>query len=228
MIRGAAFAEHSVLCGAVAKAKLGPDDAGCYDRHWMTSRGFVVRSASIVVALGIAAASSGSAAAAAQDFRVVDGTLTQSLVLPGPQIAEVSGSDGILYYIDLRLLPGEPAHLPARTAVTVIGYEGERADLIAAHVLKFQSGPPETTYERQPTDLRVIGGTVQSISEHSLTLKSADGTKVTVEIGNLWGSLSSLAQGEHVEVLGVLTDGNMFAANALILKAPNARGERRR
>lgn len=195
----------------------------------MTLRRLAVRSAPFALALCFAAAPSGLAEAAADDFRVVDGVLTQPLVLPDSQVAEVSGRDGVLYYVDLRLLPREPHRLPAQTAVTVIGYEGERPDVIAAHVLKFQDGTPEVPYDRQPTDLRLIGGTVQAMSGQSLTLKAADGRRVTVEIGNLWGGSSPLvSQGEHVEVLGVLTEENTFAANALILQAPKRRGEGRR
>jgi hypothetical protein len=195
----------------------------------MTFGRLAIRSVPVALALWIAAAvPSGRAQAAADDFRVVDGLLTQSLVLPESAVAQVSGRDGVLYYVDLRLLPREPFHLPARTGVTVIGYEGERPDVIAAHVLKFQDGTPEVTEPRQPADLRLIGGTVQAMSGHSLTLKSADGSRVTVEIGHLWGSASPLARGEHVEVLGVLTEDNRFAANALILQAPRPRGERRR
>ena len=195
----------------------------------MPFRQLTVRSAPLLVLLGLVAAWAPSADAAADDFRLVEGVLTAPLQLPESEVGEISGRDGVLYYVDLRRLPRESLHVPAQTVVTVIGFEGERPDVIAAQVLKFQDSVPPLIDDRQPVDLRVISGTVQAMSGQSLTLKSADGRPVTVEIGSLFGGSSPLlSRGEHVEVLGVLTEDNTFAANALILQAPGPRGGRRR
>jgi len=186
-------------------------------------------SALLACALFLAAAATPSAEAAADDFRVVEGVLATALVLPESEVAEVAGRDAVLYYVDLRGLPRESFQLPAQTVVTIIGFEGERPDLIVAQVLKFEEAAPEVSAGRAPVDLQLITGTVQALSGQSLTLQSADGRKVTVEIGSLFGGSSPLlSRGEHIEVLGVLTEDNTVAANALILQGPKPRGDRRR
>lgn len=187
-------------------------------------------SAVLACALFLAtAAPTPSAEAAADDFRVVEGVLTTALVLPESEVAEVAGRDAVLYYVDLRGLPRESFQLPAQTAVTIIGFEGERPDLIVAQVLKFEEAAPEVIADRVPVDLQLIRGTVQALSGQSLTLTSADGRRVTVEIGSLFGGSSPLlSRGDHIEVLGVLTEDNTVAANALILQGPKPRGDRRR
>ena len=195
----------------------------------MTLRRLTVRTVPVAVALCIAVAPLRLAEAAPDDFRVLEGVLTQSLILPDSEVAEVAGRDGVLYSVDVRLLPRDPVHLPPQTFVIVIGFEGEQPTQIAAEMLKFERGVPEPSDDRRPADLRLIEGTVQAISGQSLTLRSGGGTSVSVDIGSLLGASSSLlSRGERVEVLGVLGDDDTFAANALIFQAPRRRGDGRR
>ena len=162
--------------------------------------------------------------AAENDFKVVDGVLASPLVLPDDDVAEVAAPDGALYYVDLRLLPREPVRLAAQTPVTIVGYEGERPELIAAHILKLRAAPPPPIPERRAVDLRMIEGKVKAASRQTILLGTSGGT-VTVRVDNLVrGASPLLVVGETVKVFGVLAEDDTFAANALVLHAPSRRG----
>src|SRR5688572_13132528 len=109
----------------------------------MNARIRILSGASVLALLwGITMASDAAAASAPDDFRVLDGFLVQPIVLPDSAVAEVSADDGHTYYVDLRLLPRTPARLESGAPITVVGYQGERPDMIYAHVLKLRALAP--------------------------------------------------------------------------------------
>jgi hypothetical protein len=166
-----------------------------------------------------AVASNGAAEGAADDFKVIDGVLVQPLVLPDHDVAQIAADGGATYYVDLRSLPRDPVRLEARTPITVVGYQGERPDLISAHVLKLREVPPPPPHERGSVDLRVIEGKIASMTRETLMLRTTTGM-VPVRIGGL---SARFIAGEIVRVLGVLAGDDTFAANALILQSPSGR-----
>lgn len=168
----------------------------------------------------VAVASSQVAEGAADDLTVVDGFLAHPLVLPDHDVAELAADGGAIYYVDLRSLPRDPVRLDARTPITVVGYQGERPDLIAAHMLKLREVPPPPPYERSSVDLRVIEGKIASMTRETLMLRTTTGGTVAVRIAGL---SARLIAGEIVRVLGVLTGDNTFAANVLILQTSSRR-----
>jgi hypothetical protein len=177
----------------------------------------VFSGAPILALLCLAAMASGAAAAsAADDFRVLDGFLIQPIVLPDSAVAEVSTDSGHTYYVDLRLLPRTAARLESGTPITVVGYQGERADLFYAHVLKVRELPPPPPADRASVDLRVIEGKIAARTTDTLTLRTSSGT-VAVRIA---GMTARLIAGELVQVLGVIAGDNSFVAKALILRSP--------
>jgi len=164
----------------------------------------------------IASASGAAAASAADDFRVLDGFLVQPIVLPDSAIAQVSSDDGQMYYVDLRLLPRTPARLESGTPITVVGYQGERGDMIYAHVVRVRELPPPPPIERASVDLRVIEGKIATMTRDTLMLRTSSGT-VAVRIA---GMTARLIAGELVQVLGVLAGDNSFVAKALVVRPP--------
>jgi hypothetical protein len=171
----------------------------------------------------------GLAQAAADDFRVVDGVLAQALALPEDDVVEVVDPHGAVYYIDLRLLPREPVRLEAQTSVTIVGYEGDRGDLIYAHILKVQAVPTPELEERHPADLRLIRGRVETVDGQTLVLRTTDSGTLTVRLEKLIGDSTSLdVAGEMVQILGVLQPDDTFAANVLVLPPPARELNRRR
>jgi len=184
----------------------------------MKARIRVLAGASLLVVLSLAAMSSGAAAASASDeFRVLDGFLVQPIVLPDSAVAEVSADGGqTSYYVDLRFLPRTAARLESGTPITVVGYQGERADMFYAHVLKVRQLPPPPPVDRASVDLRVIEGKIAARTADTLTLRTSSGT-VAVRIA---GMTARLIAGELVQVLGVLAGDNSFVAKALILRSP--------
>ena len=173
--------------------------------------------ASLLAVLWLGAMASGAAAASASDdFRVLDGFLVQPIVVPDSAVAEVSTDGGHTYYVDLRLLPRSSARLESGTPITVVGYQGERADMVYAHVLKVRELPPPPPTDRASVDLRVIEGKIAARTADTLTLKTSSGT-VAVRIA---GMTARLIAGELVQVLGVIAGDNSFVAKALILRSP--------
>ena len=183
----------------------------------MKVRSRVFYGASVLALLWLTAIASAAAAASASDgFRVLDGFLVQPIVLPDSAVAEVSADGGQTYYVDLRLLPRTPARLESGTPITVVGYQGERADMFYAHVLKVREVPPPPPADRASVDLRVIEGKIAARTTDTLTLRTSSGT-VAVRIA---GMTARLIAGELVQVLGVLAGDNSFVAKALILRSP--------
>ena len=178
----------------------------------------------IAVAVVIVSALAASAARGAEhDFKVIDGFLLQPLVLPTDDVAVISGEDDqAIYYIDLRLLPREPARLEARTPVSVIGYEGQRPNQIAAHMVNLrQTAAVQPPVEpRRSVDLRMIEGQVQSVTRQALKLRTTDGRTLTVRIGTLISSWHAFVKGETLRVFGVLDGSETLAANAFVHYTP--------
>jgi hypothetical protein len=178
----------------------------------------------IAVAVVIVSTLAASAARGAEhDFKVIDGFLLQPLVLPTDDVAVISGEDDrAIYYIDLRLLPREPARLEARTPVSVIGYEGQRPNQIAAHMVNLrQTAAVQPPVEpRRPVDLRMIEGQVQSVTRQALKLRTSDGRTLTVRIGALISSWHAFVKGETLKVFGVLDGSETLAANAVVHYTP--------
>jgi hypothetical protein len=171
----------------------------------------------VLTALCLAAVASGPAPArAADDFRVIDGFLAQPLVLPDASVAQIVADDGRTYYVDFRTLPRTPMRLESNTPVTIVGYQGERPDMIYAHVLKLREVAPPPPHERASVDLRVIEGKIASMTRDTLMLRTTSGN-VPVRIG---GMTARFIAGEIVRVLGVLAGDDTFVAKALILQSP--------
>jgi hypothetical protein len=160
--------------------------------------------------------SSPVAVQAANDFKVIEGFLTHPLALPDHDVAEVATDAGVTYYVDLRALPRTPVRWDAQTPVTVVGYQGDRSELIYAHVLKPREVPPPPPHERRSVDLRVIEGKIASMTRETLMLRTTTGM-VPVRIAGL---AARFIAGEIVRVLGVLGGDNTFAANVVILQSP--------
>src|SRR5688572_18275108 len=176
--------------------------------------------ASVLGLLWLAAVASGAAAASAPgDFQVLDGFLVQPIVLPDSAVAQVSDDSGHTYYVDLRLLPRTPLRLESGTPITVVGYHGDRADMISAHVLKIRELPPPPPAERASVDLRVIEGKISTMTGDTLMVRTRSGT-VSVRIQ---GRTARLIAGEFVKVLGVLAGDDSFLAKVLILESPIGR-----
>jgi hypothetical protein len=150
------------------------------------------------------------------DLKVVDGVLSQPM-LPDDHIAEIAVDGGATYYVDLRAVIRDQVRLQARTAITVVGYEGDRPDVIAAHKLKVREVQPSAPVEHSSVDLRVIEGKVASMTREALTLRTTSGAIVMVGMA---GSSARFLSGEVVRVLGVLGRDNTFTANVLILLSP--------
>jgi hypothetical protein len=183
----------------------------------MKARTRTLSGASVVALFWLIASASGAAAASASDdFRVLDGFLVQPIVVPDSAIAQVFTDDGQTYYVDLRLLPSTPARLESGTPITVVGYQGERADMISAHVLKVRELPPPPPIERASVDLRVIEGKIATMTRDTLMLRTSSGT-VAVRIA---GMTARLIAGELVQVLGVLAGDDSFDAKALVVRSP--------
>jgi hypothetical protein len=183
----------------------------------MNSRIRILSGASLLAIVWVIAMAWGAAAASASDdFRVLDGFLVQPIVLPDSAIAQVSADDGHTYYVDLRLLPRTPTRLESGTPITVVGYQGERADMMYAHVLKVRELPPPPPTERASVDLRVIEGKIAAMTGDTMTLRTSSGT-VAVRIA---GMTARLIAGELVQVLGVLAGDQSFVAKVLILRSP--------
>jgi len=183
---------------------------------------------SVAVVLGLSTlASVAPALAAEHDFRVIDGILVQPLVLPDDQVAEVAGRDGAVYYIDLRQVTArlgpDPRRLEARTAITVAGYEGQRADQLSAHTLEIRGAAPAPVASLEPrrsVDLRMFEGVVQSVTRRVLQLRTADGRTLAVRIGSLVSSSYPFLRGDRLKVLGVVNEDESLAASAVIHEAP--------
>lgn len=175
----------------------------------------------MAVALASTLAASG-ARGAEHDFKVVDGFLVQPLVLPTDDVAVISGEDGATYYIDLRLLPRDPARMEARTPVSVVGYEGQRPNQIAAHLISLrQTAPVQPPPEpRRSVDLRMIEGQVQSVTRQALTLRTRDGRTLTVRFATLISSWHAFVKGETLRVFGELDGSETLAANAVVHYTP--------
>ena len=174
---------------------------------------------SVLALLGLAAVASGASAASAPgDLQVLDGFLAQPIVLPDSAVAQVSDDRGHAYYVDLRLLPRSPLRLESGTPITVVGYHGDRADIIHAHVLKVRELAPPPPPERAavPDDLRVIEGKIAALTGDTLTVRTRSGT-VSVRIPRV---TARLIAGEVVKVLGVLAGDDSFLAKVLILESP--------
>jgi hypothetical protein len=181
----------------------------------MSMRSRILPRASVLALLWLAAVASGAAAASAPgDFQVLDGFLAQPIVLPDSAIAQVSDASGHTYYVDLRLLPRTPLRLESGTPITVVGYHGDRPDMIHAHVLKIRDLPPPP--ERASVDLRVIEGKISAMTGDTLMLSTRSGT-VSVRIR---GRTARLIAGEFVKVLGVVAGDDSFLAKVLILQSP--------
>ena len=181
-------------------------------------RSRILPRAAVLGLLGLAAVVSGASAASAPgDFQVLDGFLAQPIVLPDSAVAQVSDDSGHTYYVDLRLLPRTPLRLESGTPITVVGYRGDRADIIHAHVLKVRElaapPPPERAV---PDDLRVIEGKIAAMTGDTLTVRTRSGT-VSVRIPRV---AARLIAGEVVKVLGVLAGDDSFLAKVLILESP--------
>ena len=181
-------------------------------------RSRILPRAAVLGLLGLAAVVSGASAASAPgDFQVLDGFLAQPIVLPDSAVAQVSDDSGHTYYVDLRLLPRTPLRLESGTPITVVGYHGDRADIIHAHVLKIRElavpPPPERAV---PDDLRVIEGKIAAMTGDTLTVRTRSGT-VSVRIPRV---AARLIAGEVVKVLGVLAGDASFLAKVLILESP--------
>ena len=164
-----------------------------------------------------------SASGAENDFKVIDGILVQPLVLPGDRVAQLSGPEGAIYYIDLRhvavRLPPDPLRIDARTVITVAGYEGPRPDQISAHALEIREAAPPPPEPRQSVDLRVFEGVVQSVTRRVLSLRTADGRTLAVRIGSLVTSRYPFFRGDRLKVIGVVNGDDTFAANAVVHQA---------
>jgi hypothetical protein len=158
-----------------------------------------------------------AAEGAADDLKVVDGVLSQPLLLPDHHIAEIATEGGATHYVDLRALPRDQVRLEAQTAITVVGYEGDRPDVISARKLKVREIPPRAPVEHSSVDLRVIEGKVASMTREALMLRTTNGAMVMVRIA---GSSARFISGEMVRVLGVLARDDTFTANVLILLSP--------
>jgi len=174
----------------------------------------VRRSVLTVLCLGVVV-SSAAGAGAAEDFRVIEGFLAQPLVLPDDNVAQVAADGGRIYYVDLRSVPRASGRLETSTPITVVGYQGERPDMISAHVLKVREVPPPPPHERASVDLRVVEGKIASMTRDTLTLRTTTGV-VPVRIA---GVSARFIAGEIVRVLGVLAGDNTFVAKALILQS---------
>jgi len=161
-------------------------------------------------------AASAAAAGAPADFHVLDGFLAEPIVLPDSAVAQVLADGQQTYYVDLRGLPRTSARFEAGTPITVVGYKGERADMLYAHVLKVRELLPPPPVERVSVDLRAIEGKITAMTGDTLTLRTSSGT-VAVRIA---GMTARLVAGELVQVLGVLTGDDSFVAKVLILRSP--------
>jgi hypothetical protein len=157
--------------------------------------------------------SSVAAEGAANALKVIDGVLNQPLLLPDDHVAEMTTEDGGTYYVDLRALPREPMRLEPNTAITVVGYEGDRPDAISAHKLKVREIPPKAPVGHSTADLRVIEGKIAFMTPEALTLRTPNGAMAVVRIP---GSSARFRSGETVRVFGVLARDDVFAANVLI------------
>jgi hypothetical protein len=178
----------------------------------------------IAVAVAIVSTLAASAARGAEhDFKVIDGFLLQPLVLPTDDVAVISAEDDRgIFYIDLRLLPRDPVRLEARTPVSVIGYEGQRPNQIAAHMVNLrQTAAVQPPIEpRRSVDLRMIEGQVQSVTRQALKLRTSDGRTLTVRIGTLISGWHAFVKGETLRVFGVLDGSETVTANAFIHYIP--------
>jgi hypothetical protein len=200
-----------------APRNLGLEFNGCYD-DWMMPliRGRLGRSLPALLFLGTVVVPL-AAEGAADDLKVVDGVLSQPLLLPDQHIAEIATESGATYYVDLRALPRNQVRLQAQTAVTVVGYEGDRPDVISAHTLKVRETPPPVPVGHSSVDLRVIEGKVASMTREALMLRTFNGAMVMVRVA---GSSARFISGEMVRVLGVLGRDKTFTASALIVLSP--------
>ena len=206
-----------VRLGADATLNLGVEFDGCYHR-WMLPliAGPLGRSLLALLCIGTVI-SPLAAEGAADDLKVVDGVLGQPLLLPDDHIAEITTENGATYYVDLRALPRDPVRLHAQTAVTVVGYEGDRPDVIFAQKLKVRETPPRVPVGHSSVDLRVIEGKVASVTREALMVRTLNGAMVMVRIA---GSSARFISGEVVRVLGVRGLDKTFTASVLIVLSP--------
>jgi hypothetical protein len=172
----------------------------------------------LVLGLLVAFAMPQRATAAENDFRVVDGVLARPLTLPEDAVAEVTADDQTVVYVDLRRLPRDQVRVAAYTPVTIIGYEAQRPDVIAAHILKFREAESVILPEppRPRVELRMIEGVVQSVARRALRLRTLDGRTMTVRIGRFVTSSAAFLTGDRLKIFGVVDDDETLDANAVV------------
>lgn len=172
-----------------------------------------------------------SVSAAPGDFRVIDGTLIAAGAQGTATIARIDGDDGVSYYADLRGARWDPLRLRPGALVTLAGYEGAQPNQITAAVLDARetaapaaspaTNMPPSPPEREPPADRVEGR-VESIAGNILTLRSADGRPVRVDLGQVRVDIrTSVGVGDRVTVFGRYTDRQeLLATGFYAVRAP--------
>ena len=166
----------------------------------------------MVLTMTVVVLAAAEAVGAPNDFRIISGSLVQPATLPPNGIAEIKGDDGETYYADLRPLTAVPEGVQSGARLTLIGFEGARADQIQVHLVKDVENPVAREPRRPLQKLRWVSGNVQSVSRTTVTLKTRNGSLVAVDMARLAARMRLLAPGEAVTVFGFARDGNVVAS----------------
>ena len=157
-----------------------------------------------------------SAVAAANDFRVISGTLLHPATLGSGVTAHVlKGDDGTVYYADLRADSSIPV-LERGATITLIGFEGARPDQVAIQVIypaDVAAAIPAPTVRSER-----INGRIGSLSGPTVVVRATDGREATMRLRGISATILRLLRpGDLVTVFGRPGDTD-FIVTGIILR----------
>lgn len=169
-------------------------------------------------------------------LREVRGTVEWSPGPGGPRALIVRGDDdGRYYYADTSKLAVQPPALTRGDQVAVTGRDGLNpfklaADAVAVLTAGRQAAPPGQS-GTTPSAPERLDGRVESIDGNRVSLRTADGSIVAVDMAGETGLPDMARPGEELTVIGRATDAGQFIATGHIYiestpSVPSARQQR--